>query len=70
MEGMLFLDYRVESLHDSPELRDSSSAASLVAYVGGVQALATRAHIKAATFHNLSLVQNESGWSTVITFDT
>jgi riboflavin kinase/FMN adenylyltransferase len=69
MEGLLFVDFCIESLHDSPELLGDSSAASLVAHVGGVHAPATSAHIKATTFHNLSLVQDESGWSTVITFD-
>lgn len=42
---------------------------TLVAQVGGIRAPVTGAHIKAVTFHNLALVQNETGWSTVITFD-
>jgi len=29
----------------------------------------SKAHIKAATFHDLVLVQEDHGWSTVITFD-
>jgi riboflavin kinase/FMN adenylyltransferase len=62
MDGLLFVDFYIESLHDS-------GAASLVAHVGGVQGTASRAHIKAATFHDLSLVQDELGWSTLITFD-
>jgi len=77
MEGLLFVDFRIESLHDSPgDQGDLSSArlespcpASLVALVGGVRAPATKAHIKATTFHNLSLDRDESGWSTLITFD-
>lgn len=75
-EGLVFLDFGIESLDDSlvtssdrAEDPEGAPAASLVAYVGGVHAPATRAHIKATTFHNLSLVQDESGWSTVITFD-
>lgn len=77
MEGLLFVDFRIESLRDlageqgdsSPERPGSANRASLVATVGGVRAPVTRAHIKATTFHNLSLVRDESGWSTVITFD-
>lgn len=69
VDGLLFVDFRIELLDASPEFREESSTASLVAYVGGVHASATRADIKAATFHNLSLVQDSSGWSTVITFD-
>jgi SHS2 domain-containing protein len=62
MDGLLFVDFYIESLHDS-------GAASMVAHVGGVQGTASRAHIKAATFHDLSVVQDELGWSTLITFD-
>ncbi|MGD9144630.1 MAG: bifunctional riboflavin kinase/FAD synthetase [Anaerolineae bacterium] len=69
MDGLLFVDFRIESLDAPSQLGSGSSAASLVAHVGGVHAPATGADIKAATFHNLSLVQDESGWSTVITFD-
>jgi riboflavin kinase/FMN adenylyltransferase len=59
MEEVLFVDFRIDSL----------SAAHLVARVGAVRAPATRAHIKAATFHNLELVKDRDGWSTEITFD-
>ncbi|MGD9048990.1 MAG: archease, partial [Anaerolineae bacterium] len=69
MDGLLFVDFRIESLDAPSQLGSGSSTASLVAHVGGVHAPATGADIKAATFHNLSLVQDESGWSTVITFD-
>jgi riboflavin kinase/FMN adenylyltransferase len=81
MEGLLFVEGRIESLSDSAHpldtmdgmLDEAESAdlpgAKLVAQVGVVHAPVTKAHIKAATFHNLALVQDESGWSTVLTFD-
>jgi riboflavin kinase/FMN adenylyltransferase len=59
VEGLLFVEYRFELLTDT----------ALVARAGGVPAPAIRAQIKAATFHNLALVCDEAGWSTVITFD-
>ena len=59
VEGLLFVEYNLESLTDT----------ALVARVGGVPALPTKAQIKAATFHNLAFVRDENGWSTVITFD-
>jgi SHS2 domain-containing protein len=59
MEGLLFLDFRIRSLTET----------ALVALAGGVRAPVTKADIKAATFHDLEIVQDESGWSTVITFD-
>jgi riboflavin kinase/FMN adenylyltransferase len=58
-EGLLFVDCRIESLTDT----------SLEAQVGGVPGLPTKAIIKAATFHDLALVREGRGWSTVITFD-
>jgi SHS2 domain-containing protein len=58
-EGLLFVDYRIESLTDT----------ELVARAGGVISSVTGAHIKAATFHDLSLRQGRSGWSTELTFD-
>jgi len=58
-EGILFVECDFESLTDT----------ALVAQVGGVLALPTKAQIKAATFHNLALERDERGWSTVITFD-
>lgn len=58
-EGLLFVECDIESLTDT----------ALVARVGGVRALPTKAQIKAATFHNLALVRDENGWSTLITFD-
>jgi SHS2 domain-containing protein len=74
MEGLLFIDFRIESISDASERQsnrgpEALAAAHLVAKVGAVQAPATRASIKAATFHNLEVVQNRDGWSTVITFD-
>jgi riboflavin kinase/FMN adenylyltransferase len=58
-EGLLFVECDIESLTDT----------ALVARVGGARALPTKAQIKAATFHNLELVRDENGWSTLITFD-
>jgi riboflavin kinase/FMN adenylyltransferase len=81
MEGILFVECRIESLYDSAQSGDSEigmsveagsadlPGAKLVAQVGGVHAPVTKAHIKAATFHNLVLVQDELGWSTVLTLD-
>lgn len=59
MEGVLFVEVRLESLTDT----------TLVAQVGGIHAPVTKAHIKAATFHNLAIVQEGGEWSTTITFD-
>jgi riboflavin kinase/FMN adenylyltransferase len=82
MEGLLCVDCRIESLRGStgsvassgpgvPEnsLPSDTAVAALRAQVGTAVAPLTRAHIKAATFHNLALVQGETGWSTLITFD-
>jgi SHS2 domain-containing protein len=43
--------------------------ATLKARAGGFPAQETRADVKAATFHDLELKHDESGWSTSITFD-
>ena len=59
MEGLLFVDCRIELLKD----------ATLVAQAGGSVGPISKASIKAATFHNLALVQDGDGWSTIITFD-
>lgn len=66
-EGLLFVDFRIQSVSDPGETPQAGAA--LVANVGGAVAPVTRAHIKAATFHNLKLVKENGGWSTVITFD-
>jgi riboflavin kinase/FMN adenylyltransferase len=58
-EGTMFVEWQIESLTDHV----------LVARAGGVSAEVTKAHIKAATFHDLALVEDEMGWSTVLTFD-
>jgi len=58
-EGLLFSDFRV----------DLSSDNRLVAHLGGDRGQVTKAHIKAATFHDLEIIRDGSGWSTVITFD-
>ena len=68
-EGLLFTDYRIESAGDSRAARDGGTGATLVAHVGGAVAPVTKAHIKAATFHDLELVEEAGGWSTAITFD-
>jgi riboflavin kinase/FMN adenylyltransferase len=59
MEGLLFVDFQIESLTET----------SLIARVGGVPAEPTEAQIKAATFHDLVIVQEGTGWSSVVTFD-
>jgi len=66
MEGLLIVDYRIETLVGSGS---GSHGAVLVVQVGGMPAPVTKSHIKAATYHDLSLEQGEDGWSTVITFD-
>jgi riboflavin kinase/FMN adenylyltransferase len=66
-EGLLFVDFRIQSVSDPVET--PQAGATLVANVGGAEAPVTRAQIKAATFHNLELVKDNGGWSTVITFD-
>lgn len=58
-ERLLFVDYRIESL----------TGTTLVAHVRGARALITKAVVKAATYHDLCLVHDDAGWSTVITFD-
>ena len=58
-EGLLFVEYQVRSVTDT----------TLVAWVGGTRREISGAHLKAATFHALELVQDEAGWSTLITFD-
>jgi riboflavin kinase/FMN adenylyltransferase len=83
-EGLLFVEWQIDSLVDrgvqddkpKPGVNAARAArtegrgsAALVAHAGGVHEPVTRAQIKATTFHNLKLVQDETGWSTVITFD-
>jgi riboflavin kinase/FMN adenylyltransferase len=58
-ERLLFVDYRIESLTDT----------ALVARVRGAHTPVTKAAVKAATYHDLRLVRDGTGWSTVITFD-
>jgi len=58
-ERLLFVDYRIESLTDT----------ALVAQVRGAHAPVTNAVVKAATYHDLRLAHDGTGWSTVITFD-
>lgn len=69
-EGLLFTDFCIESLGDAAGTAQASLATvTLVIRVGGVVAPITGAHIKAATFHDLELIEGETGWSAVITFD-
>jgi riboflavin kinase/FMN adenylyltransferase len=58
-EKLLFVDFQIGSLTDT----------ALEAWAGGIPARVSKADIKAATFHDLEIVQGDSGWSTVITFD-
>jgi riboflavin kinase/FMN adenylyltransferase len=58
-EGLLFVAFRVDTL----------TGTSLVARVGGAPGEVTKAQIKATTFHNIALVRENDGWSTVVTFD-
>ncbi len=59
MEGLVFVDSRIESLEETV----------LVARAGGIAAPISKAQIKAATFHDLEFVRDGPGWSTVITLD-
>jgi riboflavin kinase/FMN adenylyltransferase len=59
MKGLLFVDYQIDSLTGS----------SLVGRAGGVPAEPSKAHIKAATYHDLLIVRTGTGCSSVITFD-
>ena len=59
MEGLLFVEYKIETLSDT----------RMIAHAGGVVGPVSKASIKAATFHDLELARDEDGWSTVITFD-
>ncbi len=67
MEELLFIDCKIDSLTGTTST--GPTGAVLVARVGGAAGQVTKAHIKAATFHDLELVQDQAGWSTVITFD-
>jgi riboflavin kinase/FMN adenylyltransferase len=59
VEGLVFVESRIEALEETV----------LVARAGGSAAPITKAHIKAATFHDLKFVRDGPGWSTVITLD-
>jgi riboflavin kinase/FMN adenylyltransferase len=58
-EGLLFVDFQIRSLTET----------TLEARAGGIHAPVSKANIKAATFHDLAFVRDDSGWSIVITFD-
>jgi riboflavin kinase / FMN adenylyltransferase len=59
LEGVLAISYQVLSLSDT----------TLRAQIGGVSTGITKAHVKAATFHNLEIVPDGTGWSATVTFD-
>ena len=69
VEGLFSVDFRIESVGEPDAAPAGATSAKLVAQVGGAVAPVTRAHIKAVTFHDLELVEDATGWSTVITFD-
>jgi riboflavin kinase/FMN adenylyltransferase len=58
-EGLLLLAFEIESLTET----------TLEGRVGGVSAEEIEVDIKAATYHDLALREEEGGWSTQITFD-
>jgi SHS2 domain-containing protein len=58
-EGLLLVEFRCKSVTET----------TLVAWVGGTPVRTTMAPVKAATFHDLELVQDGAGWSTLVTFD-
>lgn len=58
-EGLLLCAFEIESLTDT----------TLEGRAGGVPAEEIKGDIKAATYHDLALEENEGGWSTLITFD-
>lgn len=58
-EHLLFTDFTITSW----------TGTSLTARAGGTLADISRTGIKAATFHDLELVQSEVGWCVVVTFD-
>jgi riboflavin kinase/FMN adenylyltransferase len=59
VEGLLFVAFQVEEL----------TGTVLQARAGGVPAQEPKADVKAATFHDLEIVQDGGGWSVTITFD-
>jgi len=64
-EELLFTEFHIESLTDATP----TAQAALAAHGGGAVTPVTRAHIKAATYHDLKLVESKAGWSATITFD-
>ncbi|MGC9335855.1 MAG: archease, partial [Anaerolineae bacterium] len=59
MGSLLPVDFQIESLTET----------ALVARIGGVPVEDPSWEVKAATFHNLEVVHEEGGWSTVVVFD-
>ncbi len=59
VEELLFAEFRITSLNGT----------TLQAQAGGTVAPIGKAHIKAATFHDLRIVREGDGWSALITFD-
>lgn len=69
-EGLMFTDFCLESLREpTARAQADPTPATIAAHVGGAVAPITKAHIKAATYHDLELVEDETGWSATITFD-
>ena len=68
-EGLLFTDFRIESVAHSESVWAGTAGATMVAHVGGAVAPVTRSRIKAVTYHDLELVEEAGGWSTTVTFD-
>jgi riboflavin kinase/FMN adenylyltransferase len=58
-EDLLLVEFEIEALTET----------TLEGRVGGVPAEETVADIKAATYHQLEVKEQEGGWSTLITFD-
>jgi SHS2 domain-containing protein len=74
--GLLFGSWAVDLLTNVPSMDSpdtpapaGSGTVRLAARAEGAPGEVTGALIKAATFHDLALVRDGSGWSTVVTFD-
>jgi riboflavin kinase / FMN adenylyltransferase len=59
VEGLLPVDFQIQSLTET----------ALVARVGCIPVQDPSWEVKAATFHNLELVREADGWSTLLVFD-
>jgi SHS2 domain-containing protein len=61
-EDVLFTRFEV-TITDSPD-------PALTARLRGVPGRGHLAHVKAVTYHHLSVVQSANGWQATVTFDT